>query len=389
MLPLFLAMIILHVCFLNNGHCGLRDELKELKAGFALSLYQRIAELENRTNLVISPASVSVSLGLLQFGAGGNSFAQLERAHGYNIHGNDPLRKKITQVTNSSQGTVVQLACALFVQAGVPLSPCFIQHVTLWANSILQQANFSEPNRTAAQIDAWVTSNIGAPGGGGSPAMAVVSTMYFKSIWQRQFSFTDTQPLSFTTAEGFTLKVPTMYHNAEVNYGQFHTASLEQLSMVELPYLGETVSMFVVLPSNRKTSLAQIEPHLSAQTINLWANNLKRTKMDIFLLRFRIQSHFDLKMVLPILGITDVFDPIEADFKGISGLKNLYISEAIHKAKIEVTEDGTKASGATAMVLLKRSRAPVFKADRPFNFYLRQALPVEGEVLNTGLVLRG
>uniref|UniRef100_A0A674I8N7 Serpin domain-containing protein n=1 Tax=Terrapene triunguis TaxID=2587831 RepID=A0A674I8N7_9SAUR len=374
MLPLVFTTLVLYSCFLTSGSCDLYDELKELKTEFDINLYQRLAEPENRTNLIVAPASVSISLGLLQFGAQGNTFMQLENALGYNIHDpkvQDFLHTGYEEVTNSNQGPVVQLACALFVQAGVHLSPDFIEHTALWANSSLQKINFSEPNSTAAQINEWVTAS--DPGPKLQTKMAVVSTMYFKSMWQKKFSFTDTQSLPFTTAEGVTLKVPTMYHTAEVNYGQFHTASLERFGVAELPYLGETVSMFVVLPSDRRTSLSQIESHLSAKIITVWANSLKRMKMDIFLPRFRIQSHFDLKMVLPALGITDMFDPTEADFKGISEQGGLYISEAIHKAKIEVTEEGTKASGATAMVLLKRSRTPIFKADRPFIFFLRHA----------------
>ncbi|XP_019385526.1 PREDICTED: serpin E3 isoform X1 [Crocodylus porosus] len=391
MLSILLPWLILYSCFLNNGSCDLYHELKELMTEFAINLYQQLADPENRTNLIISPASVIISLELLQFGAQGNTFAQLENALGFNIHDErvqDFMRAVHEEMTNTSQGTVVQLACALFIQASVHLSPFFIEHATLWANSSLQQTNFSEPNRTAAQISEWVSSNIGDEEAdsislerASSPLnqIAVVSTLYFKSMWQKKFFFTDTQPLAFTTAEGFILKVPTMYQTADVNYGQFHTASLEQFSVIELPYLGETVSMFVVLPSDRRTSLSHIESHLSAKTITLWANNLKRIKMDIFLPRFSIQSHFDLKWILPMLGITDIFDPSEADFKGISEQGNLYISEAIHKAKIEIEEDGTNASGATAMVLLKRSRTPIFKADRPFIFFLRQA--------NTGSVL--
>lgn len=71
------------------------------------------------------------------------------------------MRAVHEEMTNTSQGTVVQLACALFIQASVHLSPFFIEHATLWANSSLQQTNFSEPNRTAAQISEWVSSNIG------------------------------------------------------------------------------------------------------------------------------------------------------------------------------------------------------------------------------------
>ncbi|NXL63569.1 SERP3 protein, partial [Chordeiles acutipennis] len=379
MLPIFFSAFTLSACCLTKGNCISYDELKELKTEFAIKLYRHVSEAENRTNLVVSPASVAVSLELLQFGAQGNTFTELQDALGYNINGNVLLKKR---ATDSSQGTVVQLAYAFFVDAGVQLSPRFAARAARWANISLQQTNFTDPNRTTAQIQEWITGNLGDGDVRGMPLenagsplsqVALVSTMYFKSMWQKKFSFMDTQMLSFTTAEGSNLKVPTMHHTAEVNYGQFQTAALEAFSVVELPYLGEKLSMFLVLPSHKRTPLSQIESHLSAKTITLWANSLKRMKMDIFLPRFSIQSLFDLKTVFSSLGIRDAFDPITANFKGISEQVSLYISEAIHKAEIEVTEDGTKASGATAMVLLKRSRTPIFKADRPFTFFLRHA----------------
>nr|XP_028577895.1 serpin E3 isoform X1 [Podarcis muralis]XP_028577896.1 serpin E3 isoform X1 [Podarcis muralis] len=385
MLPFSITTLLLSLGSSNVGGCEHNHEPQNLNTEFALALYQRWAERNHGTNLAISPVSVSLSLGLLQFGAQGRTLAQLQHALGYSTQDQDVqdfLHTVYREVTNSSQSPVVaQLACALFVQAGTHLLPPFVQHAALWANNTVHQANFSEPNRTAAQIKEWFATSTGDGETSylsletlDSPLnqIAVVSVMSFKSTWQRKFTFTDTQTLSFTTTEGLILKVPTMYLSAEVNYGEFLLDSLERVSVVELPYLGEAVSMFVVLPSDRRTPIAEIERYLSARNFPLWSNSLRRTKMDLFLPRFRIENHLDLKMVLPTLGITDMFDPAMANFKGISEQEHLYISEATHRARIEVTEDGTKASGTTAMVLLKRSRAPVFKADRPFNFLLRQ-----------------
>ncbi|NWU04537.1 SERP3 protein, partial [Urocynchramus pylzowi] len=390
MLPILFSALILSACCITKGNCISYDELRELKTEFAISLYRQVSEAENRTNLVVSPASVAVSLELLQFGAQGNTLTELQDALGYSIHGN-VLRKilivlhfvinsQLYEVTDSSQGTVVQLGCSLLVDAGVQLSPAFAERAARWANGSLLQTNLTDPNTT--HIQEWITTDLAdgdmrgmtleSAGSALSP-LTLVSTLYFRSMWQKKFSFMDSQMLPFTTPEGSTLKVPTMHHTAEVNYGQFQTAALEAFSVVELPYLGEKLSMFLVLPSHKRTPLSQIESHLSAKTVTLWASSLKRTKMDIFLPRFSVQSLFDLKTVLSALGIRDAFDPITANFKGISEKDSLYISEAIHKAEIEVTEDGTKASGATAMVLLKRSRTPIFKADRPFTFFLRQA----------------
>ncbi|XP_013921977.1 PREDICTED: probable serpin E3, partial [Thamnophis sirtalis] len=186
MLPLSITSFLLLFCVLNIGSCESYNDLKKLETEFALTLYQKLAERNNRTNLVISPASISFSLGLLQFGAREKTFGQLEHALGYSFR------------------------------------------------------------------------------------------------------------------------------------GEFLVGSLDQISVVEIPYLEEKVSMFVVLPSNRRTSLARIETYLSAQTFSLWSSTLRRTAMDIFLPRFKIQNHLDLKRILPTLGITDMFEQTEANFKGIS-----------------------------------------------------------------------
>uniref|UniRef100_A0A8C6XGZ2 Serpin family E member 3 n=1 Tax=Naja naja TaxID=35670 RepID=A0A8C6XGZ2_NAJNA len=367
MLSLSIISFLLSFCVLNTGSCENYNDLKNLETEFALTLYQKLAERNNQTNLVISPASISFSLGLLQFGARGKTFGQLEHALGYSFRDENVqnfLHTAYKGGINSNQSTIVHLACTLFVQAGMQLSPQFIQQAAWWGNNTVQPTNFGDPNRTEAQIREWITQNTGVSPGKHHELQKHVA---------KEIHFTHTQALSFTTPDGITLKVPTMYLRAEVNYGKDNMGSLDQISVVEIPYLEEKVSMFVVLPSNRRISLARIETYLSAQAFSLWSSTLRRTAMDIFLPRFKIQNHLDLKMILPALGITDMFQQTEANFKGISEQGSLYISEVVHKAKIEVTEDGTKASGITAMVLLKRSRAPVFKADRPFNFILRQA----------------
>ncbi|KFQ60473.1 Serpin E3, partial [Pelecanus crispus] len=231
MLSILFSAFILSACCLSKGNCISYDELKELKTEFAINLYRHVSEAENRTNLVVSPASVAVSLELLQFGARGNTFTELQDVLGYNIHDQsvqDFLHSVYEGATDSSQGTVLQLACSFFVDADVQLSPHFTAHAARWANSSLQHTNFTDPKRTTAQIQEWITSNLGDGDmhvmpleSAGSPLsqVSLVSTMYFKSMWQKKFSFMDTQMLPFTTAEGSTLKVPTMHHTAEVNYG--------------------------------------------------------------------------------------------------------------------------------------------------------------------------
>ncbi|XP_050974465.1 probable serpin E3 isoform X2 [Labeo rohita] len=402
----FVCLWLLENC---HGNRSLGNSLNDLHTQFGVSLYQTLTETENNSNLIVSPASVSLCLGLLQFGARGNTLAQLEGTLGYDVNDarvQDILSRPQGDLGNSSIGVRLQLANALFVQSGVKLLPEFTQHALEWGNSSLLSVNFSNPNHTHSQLQHWARSQSKAvdhlqtreeqlqSSEGQEEAsrqdsllhMALLSTVVFQGAWQKQFLFTDTQNLPFSLSDGSTVKVPMMYQSTEVNIGHFRLPSEQEYTVLELPYLDRSLRLLVALPSDRKTSLSQLERQLTARAVGLWDTGLRRTKMDIFLPRFKMQSRFNLKPVLQSLGISDVFSPSAADFRGISDGEGLFVSEAFHEARIEVTEEGTKAASATAMVLLKRSRSAVFKADRPFLFILRQistgSLLFIGRVMN-------
>ncbi|KAG7220324.1 hypothetical protein INR49_010158, partial [Caranx melampygus] len=405
-LPVASLFICLWLVERSQCNSSLQDSMGELHSRFAVSLYQTLTETENNSNLIVSPVSVSLSLGLLQLGARGNTLAQLEGSLGYNVNDaqvQDFLLHSQGDMSNTSQGMWLQQTCTLFIQSGVQLLTEFTQHAAAWANTSMVRTNFSQPNHTRGQTEreraahthdeTWplqAGSSSGELSGSGEAQadtlwwghrlqMALVNMVAFRGVWQKQFLFTNTQNLPFTLSDGSIIKVPMMYQATEVSFGQFRTASDQRYTVLELPYLGRSLSLQVVLPSERKTPLSSLESQLTARQLASWDTGLRRTKMDIFLPRFRMQNKFNLRSVLPAMGISDAFNPTAADFTGISVEEGLYVSDAFHEVRIEVTEDGTKAAAATAMVLLKRSRAPVFKADRPFLFLLRQ--------VNTGSVL--
>uniref|UniRef100_A0A3Q3XNB4 Serpin domain-containing protein n=1 Tax=Mola mola TaxID=94237 RepID=A0A3Q3XNB4_MOLML len=383
------AWFFICLWLVERGHCdgSLQNSMGELHSRFAVSLYQALTEAENKSNLITSPLSVSVSLGLLQLGARGNTLAQLEATLGYNVNAqvqDFPLYSH-SDMSNSSQGRWLQQTCTLFVQSGVQLLAEFTQHAAAWANASVIRANFSQPNHSVSQLERPGNSRLQAGGSSGELSgsgeaqaealwwghrlqLALVNTVAFRGVWQKQFQFTNTQNLPFILSDGSAIKVPMMYQATEVRF-QFRTSSDQRYTVLELPYLGRSLSLQVVLPSERKTPLSSLESQLTARQLTSWDTGLRRTKMDIFL-PFRIQNKFNLRSVLPAMGVSDAFHPSAADFTGISE-ERLYVSDAFHEVRIEVTEDGTKAAAAT-MVLLKRSRAPVFKADRPFLFLLRQ-----------------
>ncbi|XP_072556312.1 LOW QUALITY PROTEIN: probable serpin E3 [Paramormyrops kingsleyae] len=414
----WLSWLLVCLC-LVRGRCG---GLRDLHTEFAVRLYQ--AHADRGSNLIVSPLSISMALGLLQFGARVRSLAQLEEALGYNVKGktyqhcpwkSGPIIQSpdIYQnqtmcmyrsscnmigggVGNSSRRVAVRLACALFIQHDISLLPAFTQHASAWGNSSLVQTSFNQPNQTISQLEDWIRRNADAdtemdvqlpiwsdsPEWAG-PHMALVSTLAFRSTWQRCFHLGEELP--FTLANGSVTKVPMMHQLTEARFGHFHTPMDLRYSVLELPYLGGYFGLLVVQPSDRKMPLSQLETQLSGHAVTMWHSSLHRIKMDIFLPRFRIHSKSSLRSVLPSLGVSDIFDPTVADFTGISAEEGLYVSEALQEAVVEVMENGTKAEAVTAVVLLKRSRAPVFKADRPFLFLLKQVST--GTILFIGRML--
>ncbi|XP_055008079.1 probable serpin E3 [Boleophthalmus pectinirostris] len=406
-LPLSFLFLSVLLFLLLDGTLtdSLQEGMRDLHSHFSLSLYQSVSSGLNQTNLIVSPLSVALSLGLLQLGARGNTLAQLEETLGYNVQ--DPHVRDFLLFSgsslNSSEGVKLLQTCSLLVHSSVLIQRDFLHSAASWFNVNVVQANLNQsPRRDRPERrhdEPWPLSGGSSSGelsGSGDPQpsdspwwpsrvqMALVNTVSFRGTWQKQFVFTHTQNLPFLLSDGTTIKVPMMHQASDVRFGQFRAGSEQRYTVLELPYLGQSLSLQLVLPSDRRSPLGPLEEQLGPRHLWSWDAGLRRTRMDIFIPRFKMQNRFNLKTVLPVMGISDAFNPSTADFSRISE-EGLYVSDAFHDVRIEVTEDGTKAAAATAMVLLKRSRAPVFKADRPFLFLLRHSKT--GSILFMGRVM--
>ncbi|NXS24543.1 SPB10 protein, partial [Mystacornis crossleyi] len=156
----------------------------------------------------------------------------------------------------------------------------------------------------------------------------------------------------------------------------FHEATMK-FRIIELPYMENELSMFILLPddiSDNTTGLELVERELTYEKLSEWtkSDNMMKAEVDLYLPKLKLEENYDLKASLSRMGIRNAFDPSQADFTGMSVKKDLFISEVIHKAFVEVNEEGTEAAAATGVVMM-RSRAPTmtFKADHPFIFFIR------------------
>ncbi len=208
--------------------------------------------------------------------------------------------------------------------------------------------------------------------------LALCDAIYFKGKWQHQFNERDTKPGQFHISSTESVTVPMMAQK-----GDFKTAHIEDgsVALLEMPYDGKDLSMIILLPETRfgeldgdGPDLAGMEKQLSPETLKLWLAELDRArerKTRIMLPRFNTTQRLDLVPELTSMGIASPFSE-SADFSGIDGTRNLFISQVIHKAFLEVSESGTEAAAATVAVLKTKSMSDQFLVDHPFLFLIRE-----------------
>ena len=140
-----------------------------------------------------------------------------------------------------------------------------------------------------------------------------------------------------------------------------------------MPYKEESLSLIVLLPKE-KTGITDLEQRLNFENMMDWQSRLRKRMVIVFFPKFKIESQFSLGQTLALMGMPDAFDPKMADFSAMVGQKELYISAVIHKSFLEVNEEGSEAAAATGVLVGVTSIAPsppIFKADHPFVFFIR------------------
>jgi serpin B len=157
---------------------------------------------------------------------------------------------------------------------------------------------------------------------------------------------------------------------------RFNYTETDQLQLLELPYSGDEISMIIGLPKD-DVSLSTVINDLNETAYNAWFDSMKKEEIDIYLPKFKIETPvLNLNQYLQTLGIQAAFST-SADFSGITGNKDLLISNVLHKAYIDVNEVGTEAAAATAVIMELTSvngggsSRITFDCDHPFLFMLQ------------------
>ncbi len=345
---------------------------------FAFKLYGQLHTTDG--NLFFSPASIESALAMVREGSASNTLRQMSL-----LLPETPAFPKIgTNVT-------LENANALWVDKKFPILAKYQTAVQEKYGAGIRSADFSgQPDVERENVNRWVEEktcdkikNLLLPGTV-TPAtrLILVNAIYFKGDWLHAFDKSRTAEELFWTAADTSISISMMTAKPE----RFSYMENESFQCLDLPYQGEEVSMLIILPKERD-GLARIEEGLSADALTTWVGELRREEVTVNLPRFKIESQsVSLTGVLTALGITDAFNPMLADFSGIS-TERLVISDVVHKAFVQVDEEGIEAAAATGLIMRATSMPmppKLFRADHPFIFFIRHN--ASGTILFAGRV---
>ncbi|NWQ67663.1 OVALX protein, partial [Neopipo cinnamomea] len=200
--------------------------------------------------------------------------------------------------------------------------------------------------------------------------LVLVNAIYFKGIWKSAFREEDTREVPFNVTEQDSRLVQMMYQNSTFKVGR---VAAEKIKILELPYASGELSLLVLLPDDI-SDLEQLENKISFDKLTEWTSSsvMEKKRVKMYLPRMKIEEKYNLTSVLTALGMIDLFSP-SANLSGISSAESLKISEAIHEAYMEVTEEGTEVTGSAVVTedIQDFSEFEEFRADHPFLFLIR------------------
>ncbi len=371
------------------------NQLQTLVSGnnsFAFDLYSQLKS--GNGNLFFSPYSVSTCLGMTYAGAKGNTGLQMAKVFHFGTQsdtssGFGDLQAQLNALQEQKRFEL-NIANGLWAQKGKSFLPAFLEVAQKQFGAKLEMADFkTAADAVRKEINDWVSDktkgkiNNLLPQGSldALTRLVLVNAIYFKASWMSSFQPSMTRDDAFHTSADKTVSAKMMNQTAHFRYGEDN-----DLQILEMGYTGRDIAMVVVLP-RKLDGLKALENELSAERLAGWLAKLKSEEVRVSFPKFKLESQFGLNRTLAQMGMPDAFSR-SSDFSGMDGTRELYISAVVHKAYVDVNEAGTEAAAATGVAMAARVMRPhpqpVFRADHPFLFLIRDTH--SGSILFLGRV---
>ncbi|XP_062432592.1 alpha-1-antitrypsin-like [Rhea pennata] len=344
-------------------------------ADFAFKFYKQVAAEAGDKNIFFSPLSLSAAFAMLSLGARATTRHQLHKGLAFNLTEMEEREvhegfQRLLQLLNDSHREVqLSMGNVLFIDDQLTLLQKFVDDLSNFYHSEAISSNFQNTSEARKEINDYI--EIKTHGKfinllkslDSNTVMVLVNYIFFKGYWEQPFSSLLTSDDEFFMDAKKSVKVKMMYRNKPYN---IHRDEKLSCWVVEIPYKGNVAALFV-LPD--EGAMKQVEDALLAETVSNWAKSLKNRKIYLYLPKFSISGSYDVKNLFKKMGVTEVFSD-QADLSGMTENTRLKVSKAIHKAKVDVNENGTEAASVTVLEIIPTSLQipppPVIKFNRPF-----------------------
>jgi serpin B len=341
-------------------------------------------------NLILSPFNVATALSMALAGARGQTADEIQSV--LHVHYDSTYDAAMGDLLaglskeGNTGGNELHAANGLWVQKGFAIQPAFETTLADNYRAPLTPLDFiANPEAARSRINGWAEEHTKEkiknllPAGSldARTRLVLTSAIYFYGKWQDPFVASRTQPAPFTLPAGATTEASFMNQTSDFGYTETPSAQI-----LEMRYAGTGMAFDVLLPKTL-AGIPDLEKSLTRENLSGWLGKLATRKVQLSLPKFRAESQFSLGKALSAMGMPVAFTG-DADFSGIDPKRGLAISEVVHKAFVDVSEQGTEAAAATGIVMRHAiMRAPeqavVFRADHPFIFLIRDT--------GTGVVL--
>lgn len=376
-------------------------DLSQRMNEFTFDWLQQCAQSSDATsNLVVSPQSIFHGLAMSYIASGGATREELARA----LHFPDDDQELMRQLgevrhaliagTGPRQKIEVSVANSAWLDTTyATFQKDYLGRLQQPFEASLHQVKFRDAGKAAREVNAWVSKKThgeirtvvtaadfasrSGPGVIDEPGLVTVNAVYFKGDWASKFEKDSTRPCPFRLPGGTQEDTLMMHQNSKLLYSES-----EKFQFVEIPYIGESYSMYVLLP-REVLPVREMLGCLNTQAVLDMKRSASWYDVDVLLPKFEITTHQNAKEMLGTMGVTAAFDGSKANFDRMIVKKSeayrIYLSEVYHDARVEVHEEGAKASAVTTSLHFSVGcsasgqmplRPAEFHADHPFLFLI-------------------
>jgi serpin B len=361
--------------------CVFGEDVIEANNRFAINLYSQYKSEEG--NIFFSPFSISTAMAMVYEGAEGKTAKEIKSVFGFPKYDNSRRNQYsdlLSEINKKDKEYALNTANALWAEQDFQFLDEYLTTVEEYYKGKTTNLDFkNEPDSSRLIINNWVEDKTNNkikdlfPVGSINSLTRLVLTnaIYFKAKWLTQFDADKTSDEYFRVNPDENIEVPMMQPTSQKS--TFNYTQNKDLQILEMPYVGEDLSMLILLPFDNEIEV--LENSFTIEKLTEWKKSLRKRRVKIYIPKFKFKTKYFLGETLGDLGMPIAFTN-SADFSGMTGTKDLKIDKVIHQAFIEVNEEGTEAAAATGIgVGMKTSMPrppPIFKADHPFIFIIQQ-----------------